>query len=244
MTRVYPFAAAALISLAAVLMLAGSASAQILYRPVAPRTGVAGLTVVSYAPFYVNGVPIYTGQPYVFSVYPAYRPYGYYGPSYATFYGPGFSYSAYDYPGYFWPYYGYRRTRYVPVYVPTYYPVVYLYPVYVPLGSYAPVQRGYAADEGGQVRQAGAAPVKPADSKPAFIQVLLPDPAAEVWFEGTKTEGQGTSRLFESPPLQPGRAYAYRVKASWDRGGQKVTEERVVDVSAGTTYVVDFTRPK
>ena len=78
---------------------------------------------------------------------------------------------------------------------------------------------------------------------PARLQVILPDAAAQVQIDGRATQSTGTTRYYESPALTPGASYSYRVTATFQRDGQPVTEERVVPVGAGTTRVVDFTRP-
>lgn len=97
--------------------------------------------------------------------------------------------------------------------------------------SYAPVYRPSPA--------AAAAPL----SNTAWVQVILPDADGEVWFNGSKTGQAGTTRFFESTPLEPGRSYTYKVTAAWHRNGELVTAERSVGVTSGNSTVVDFTRP-
>jgi uncharacterized protein (TIGR03000 family) len=75
----------------------------------------------------------------------------------------------------------------------------------------------------------------------AYIEVAVPDAEAKVWFGDYQTTSLGKMRFFTSPTLQPGTAYSYTIKASWDEGGQTRTAERVVYVTAGTHVVVDFT---
>jgi uncharacterized protein (TIGR03000 family) len=76
------------------------------------------------------------------------------------------------------------------------------------------------------------------------VEVLLPDPDADVWFNGQKTTTPGAQRRYTTPPLEPGREYAYTVRASWLQGGKAMVVERQVRVTAGLTAVVDFTRPE
>ena len=76
----------------------------------------------------------------------------------------------------------------------------------------------------------------------AGVRVILPDPAARVWFDGTATNQTGTDRLFHTPSLAAG-SYSYRIKATWTQNGREVTQERNVPVMAGRLSVVDFTRP-
>jgi uncharacterized protein (TIGR03000 family) len=77
---------------------------------------------------------------------------------------------------------------------------------------------------------------------PARIDVRLPDPAGEVWFDGQKTDLTGARRTFATPPL-PSGTYTYNISAAWYQGGRLVTEERTVTVRAGSSALVDFTQP-
>jgi uncharacterized protein (TIGR03000 family) len=77
---------------------------------------------------------------------------------------------------------------------------------------------------------------------PAQINVQVPA-NAKVWFDGTATEQQGTSRVFASPALTPGSDYYYTLKAQWREGDKDVTQFRRVDVRAGANVSVDFNRP-
>ena len=57
------------------------------------------------------------------------------------------------------------------------------------------------------------------------------------------TDETGPSRQFQSPPLDPGRAYTYDVRASWRAGdGQEVTRNRRLTVRAGDHLELDFNR--
>ena len=80
-------------------------------------------------------------------------------------------------------------------------------------------------------------------SNSARLQVLLPNPDAQVWIEGSETSTRGMTRVFESPELTAGRSYTYTVRAAWQKSQRTVTEERKVTVAAGRSSVVDFTRP-
>jgi uncharacterized protein (TIGR03000 family) len=77
---------------------------------------------------------------------------------------------------------------------------------------------------------------------PAQIEVRVPA-GAEVWFGGSKTRRTGTVRLFESPPLEPGKWFSYDVKARWTEGGKEVEQTRKVSIAAGFRSAVDFTKP-
>jgi uncharacterized protein (TIGR03000 family) len=85
-------------------------------------------------------------------------------------------------------------------------------------------------------------PAGPVGDVVAHLQVILPDPDADVWFSGYKTSSRGTSRSFDSPNLKPGSSYSYTITASWNQGGQVVSAEAVVPVTAGSRVVVDFTQ--
>jgi uncharacterized protein (TIGR03000 family) len=74
----------------------------------------------------------------------------------------------------------------------------------------------------------------------AVVRVRVPDPNAQVWFEGTPTQQRGTDREFESPPLQPDRTYHYDVRARWTENGRTFDETRTVAVHAGDRVTVDF----
>lgn len=76
----------------------------------------------------------------------------------------------------------------------------------------------------------------------AEIEVRLPA-GADLWFEGVRTTQTGTYREFVSPPLAPGRDYAYELRASWREGGREVSRTRRVRVRAGDRLDVNFLTP-
>lgn len=57
-------------------------------------------------------------------------------------------------------------------------------------------------------------PVWAEDKKPVHLDILLPEDA-ELEINGYKTKSTGTTRRFESPPVEMGRAYRYTLKVSW-----------------------------
>jgi uncharacterized protein (TIGR03000 family) len=78
----------------------------------------------------------------------------------------------------------------------------------------------------------------------ATIDVRVPAPDAEVFFEGNNTRQAGIRRLFQSPVLEAGPTYYYKIRAKWKQpDGQIVQQERSVGVKANETTVVDFTNP-
>ncbi len=72
----------------------------------------------------------------------------------------------------------------------------------------------------------------------ADIRVMVPDPAARVWFDGALTHQTGTDRMFHSAPMTA--AGTYHIKAAWMQDGQEVTQERDIAVSPGQAVMVDF----
>jgi uncharacterized protein (TIGR03000 family) len=78
----------------------------------------------------------------------------------------------------------------------------------------------------------------------ATIDVRVPAPDAEVYFEGTNTKQAGVRRLFLSPPVQSGMTYYYKIRAKWKlQDGSVADQERSVGVRANETTLVDFTGP-
>jgi uncharacterized protein (TIGR03000 family) len=54
------------------------------------------------------------------------------------------------------------------------------------------------------------------------------------------TQSAGTVREFRSPPLTPGKTYAYELVAEARRGERVIRETKTVVVKAGETAEVDF----
>jgi len=89
-----------------------------------------------------------------------------------------------------------------------------------------------------------AAPiVDPASGNQAQIQVILPNPEAEVTFDGAKTNSLGRVRSYYTPALDPSRTNSYRIGVTWMQDGRPVVDARLVTVTPGRTFVVDFTQP-
>jgi len=78
--------------------------------------------------------------------------------------------------------------------------------------------------------------------KSARIEVRLPDSDAEVLFDGQKTSAVGRVRLLETGDLDQGESYSARVIARWKQDGREMTDARKVDLTAGSSVVVDFTQ--
>jgi uncharacterized protein (TIGR03000 family) len=104
-------------------------------------------------------------------------------------------------------------------------------------GGGGPRRRHWAGGEG-----VGANPA--AATGQALIDVRLPSPDAEVFFEGTNTRQNGARRVFQSPTLPVGMTYYYKVRAKWKQPDGTIGEqEKTVGVRANETVVVDFTSP-
>jgi uncharacterized protein (TIGR03000 family) len=68
--------------------------------------------------------------------------------------------------------------------------------------------------------------------RPARVNFRVPN-EAKVWFESIPTTSSGTVRSFESPPLDVGHDYAYRIRVEWNKDGKNVTDTRQITVHAG-----------
>ena len=163
-----------------------------------------------------------------------------------------------------WSPYNYGRNPYNPIMVP--YPPPY-YPSYRPPEDYgsqpvyqaedsslrtlygphnmaAPDGAMFPSCQGQQVglpQPSGALKLPPPGA--AIVQVRVPSRFAHVLFDGERTYTDGTTRYFVTPELPEGKTCHYTVSASWKGGGDETTKERKVEVKAGHTTVVDFTRP-
>lgn len=162
----------------------------------------------------------------------------------------GYHYGYRPYYGYgYWPYYAFGLGSYLLPYANSYsnsyYSAPYSYdsgPSYdtysdqsyvTPSYTYPSAQPSYSTPE----------LVVPAALNQARLEVIVPDPNAEIWIQGAKTTTTGTRRVYVSPALSTGASYTYTVKGAWSRNGGMVTEQRNVPVTAGATAVIDFTRP-
>jgi len=156
------------------------------------------------------------------------------------------------------PNYSYRR------YSPNYrsygsssYPYYYSYPYqsyYPDSGSYG--DSSYDPDAGALPPDSALqpsdpdadVPAAPAESSPeqndtrAYLTVRVPA-NAEIWVAGTKMTSTGFVREFQSPPLTPGKHYAYEVRARWDADGNEVAQTQQVPVAAGAHVTVNFPAP-
>jgi uncharacterized protein (TIGR03000 family) len=138
---------------------------------------------------------------------------------------PGY-YSSYSYP---W----YSSYSYAPSYAYSY-----------PPEYYAPSSSAITlAPETSPITTAGYQTYYPPQTNaPVTVTVRVPDPNAEVWFGDNRTRQTGDTRVFQSPPLAPGK-YSYEVRARWTDNGKEVDQTRTVEVRPGDNTTVDFTMP-
>jgi uncharacterized protein (TIGR03000 family) len=76
----------------------------------------------------------------------------------------------------------------------------------------------------------------------AVVHVCVPLALAEVIFDGHKTSSTGMHRVFTTPELTPGKTYTYTVTVNWSEAGLPRSETRSVQVQAGQSVTVDFTK--
>jgi uncharacterized protein (TIGR03000 family) len=164
-------------------------------------------------------------HPYSFGgFYPSYNPYAYYGGSY-PYYNP-YAYYGGSYP-YYNPY-GYWGWNYYPGYYGSYPTTPYYGGTSDPYGVYS----------AGTTK----ATLPQISSNNAVVHVRVPLALAEVVFDGQTMISTGKDRVFTTPELTPGKTYTYTVTANWSEDGLPRTETRAVQVQAGQSSTVDFTK--
>jgi uncharacterized protein (TIGR03000 family) len=201
-----------------------------------PRGGIRG-------GFYNRGYYPHSGYGYVGGYYPhynhghagAYYPYytygyagvyyPYYNSGYTTVYNP---YYSYGYTGGYYPNYNFGYTGgYSPYYgtgnAGGFYPYSDPY-----------VSGGYKVD---------STPDLPRTSgNTAIVRIRVPLALADVVANGQKMTSTGTDRVFITPELTPGQIYTYTLTATWTESGLPRSETRTVEVQAGKSAVVDFSK--
>jgi uncharacterized protein (TIGR03000 family) len=82
--------------------------------------------------------------------------------------------------------------------------------------------------------------IVPSHPDAVMIDVQVPV-GAQLWFQGQKTRQSGAIRFFESPPLQQGKIYVYKIEAAWqNEKGEKVERTRMIQVHAGQFVRLDL----
>lgn len=66
----------------------------------------------------------------------------------------------------------------------------------------------------------------------ATIVVHVPANAS-LSIDGEQTQQRSNTRVFTSPPLEPGKSYTYTLRAEVDRNGRMVRETKTVEIRAG-----------
>ena len=166
--------------------------------------------------------------------------YGYGGYGYGGYGSRGYGYG--NYPGWYGSGYGYRGYGYG--YSPGYRAYGYGYPAYgySSYGTYGYPQQApvvVAGDTPSTVQRTTSG-YTPSTSNAATVTVSVP-PNARVWVGDYLTRSVGPVRTFESPELQAGKEYTYKVRATWtDATGKQVTQTQDVDVTAGGNARVTF----
>ena len=64
------------------------------------------------------------------------------------------------------------------------------------------------------------------EEQPVMLTVLVPNADAKVFLNGTATTLKGEERVFQSPPMDPGKNYQYTVTARWMKDGKMVEQKR------------------
>ena len=151
------------------------------------------------------------------------RGFGFY-PGFGYGYYPGYGYGGYGGYGGYYGYPGYDSSYAYPDYSAYNPPVTDYQSFYPPDTSAAPPASTAAGTS----------------STDALVRVRVSDPNAEIWVEGAATRRRGTVREFESPPLEPDRAYHYDIRARWTENGQTFDQTKTVTIHAGDRVTVDF----
>jgi len=173
--------------------------------------------------------------------------YGYGNPG---FYGSGWGYSPYSgYNNYgwnngwnngnwnYWGNNGYGQNYYNPGVQATY---TYQYPSSTYQYPSTGYQAFYPSTQGNYNYGSTSYGLGARNDRLAHIEVRVPA-NAEVFFDGHKTNQNGSVRYFESPELDPNQNFTYSVRARWNENGQDVERTKQITVRAGQTEMVDFT---
>ncbi len=79
---------------------------------------------------------------------------------------------------------------------------------------------------------------------PARVHVRVPTSAAQLYFNGVKTNQSGLYREFRTPQLPPRQGYQYKVKIVWLQEGKQREKEHVVRLQAGQEILVNLSDPR
>jgi uncharacterized protein (TIGR03000 family) len=142
---------------------------------------------------------------------------------------------------------------------PAYYYVPYYYSYDVPWyygGNYldtldllsepdltAPGQYQRAPEKAREPEKKGPEKLPPPKPDSAKLFFTLPDADAVVWLDDYLTRTAGQQREYETPLLQPNKTYAYHLTVVWEKDGQAFRDDRKLELTAGGTITVDYTKP-
>jgi uncharacterized protein (TIGR03000 family) len=144
--------------------------------------------------------------------------------------------------------YVYRPPYYSPYYYPPYpypYPVYSPYTPYMPGTPVAPAPAAAAPDVAAALARMPtvSGPLAIAPPGTAIIRIVVPDPRAQVLFDGVDTVTSGTLRTFVTPQFQNVSPQTFQVTARWVQHGKPVSEQREVSIQLGQVQTVTFTQP-
>ncbi|NOY42196.1 MAG: TIGR03000 domain-containing protein [Planctomycetes bacterium] len=108
-------------------------------------------------------------------------------------------------------------------------------------GSYGGATYGTPVESSAAPTEAPAEP-EPADAPAddsAAIEVTLPA-GAKVFVNGVLTNSTGSSRSYVSKGLLQGRTYSYKLRVEFERDGQKVVEQKAVQMRSGDRVEMSF----
>jgi uncharacterized protein (TIGR03000 family) len=78
--------------------------------------------------------------------------------------------------------------------------------------------------------------------KASKIHVYVPSSEAKLYFDDTLTKETGKDRTFNSPALEDGKRYTYKIVCRWVENGREVMHETRIDFTAGQDVCIDFRR--
>lgn len=135
-----------------------------------------------------------------------------------------------------------QRGGFRPGPIPPPYPYPYPYPYFFPFPIF---ENNYQYGGPNYYRPQPTTDALPAPKENrAVIKIVLPSTANDIWVDGVRMPTRETSsRVFISPPLEPGHNYTYVVRAAWATGQGMLGGERSVVVGANRTAIVDFNQP-
>jgi len=90
-------------------------------------------------------------------------------------------------------------------------------------------------------RQKETGDKKAEEKKPATLRVILPA-GAKLLIDAYEARQTGTERVFETPPLEPGKTFEYTLVATWapEVGAREIKRMAVAQVRAGKETVIDM----